>query len=113
MPARAVIAHQFGTARIVGRRITDVCPGRRIDLTLRTTNEEAAVQQDEAGAGRQEEVAREVDGAEHTCAFPATDRQAADVGMLDPPGHATRVAEVSVDVVLVEGSRAGATATDL
>src|SRR5215831_13751615 len=103
MPARAVIAHQLGTARVVGRRIADVGPGCRIDLPARTADEEAAVQQDEAGAGRQEDVTREVDGAEHAGGFPATHRQATEIVMFDPPGHTARVAEVGVNVVLVEG----------
>ena len=61
------------------------------------------VQQDEAGAGRQEHVACEVDRAEHAGGLPAANRDAAEVGMLHPLRHATRVAKVGVDVVLVEG----------
>src|SRR5215471_18687716 len=98
--------YQLGAARVVGRRIADVAPGRRVNLPVRAADEEAAVQQDEAGAGRQEEVTGEVDRAEHAGALPATHRHTTEIGMLDPPSHAAGVTRVGVDVVLVEGGDA-------
>src|SRR5262249_24098662 len=112
MPARAVVAHELRAARVVGRRVTDVAPGCGIILPLRPADEEAAVQQDEAGAGRQEDVTGEVDRAEHTGALPAADRDAAKVVMLAPKRHTARVTEVGIDVMLIEGLSAG-DATDL
>src|SRR5262249_34357625 len=65
-----------------------------------------AVQQDEAGAGRQEDVTREVDGTEHAGGLPATNRDATEIGVFDPPRHTARVAEVGVGVVGVGGGGA-------
>ena len=48
--------------------------------------------------------AAEIDGLHDAGALVPADRQATDVLVLDPPGHATCVAEVGVDVGLVEGA---------
>src|SRR5262249_3653299 len=63
IPARAVIAHQLGTARVVRGRIGDArcSPYGGVELTPWTANEEAAVDQAKCSAGRQEDVAGEVD----------------------------------------------------
>src|SRR5262249_38492348 len=63
--------------------------------------------------GRQEDVTGEVDSAENASALPAADRQATEVGVLDPPRNVTSVAEIGVEVMLVEGSSGGRGAGNL
>src|SRR5262245_5602354 len=101
MPRRAVVADELNTT-LVGCGIADVGPAHRVVLTGRAADEEAAVDQDEAGAGSEGDAAQ-VDGLNHARALITADRHAADVLVLDPPSYASRVAEVGVEVGLVEG----------
>src|SRR5581483_6210409 len=106
-PGGCVIAYQLGAG--IGRRarIEDVVPRDVEVLSSRTPQEKASAQLIEFRVGHDPDAAQ-IDGADRACPVVASHDQATDVLVVDPPGDAARIAEVSVDVVRIERARQAA-----